>query len=348
MAHSEDIWETEVAIIRLGDLAGIDGLGEHHEHADLNEIAYEFTNEILSSEIQPRPGTPDGGEGYYLSHIAIAASLLLHLSLTAALLNFEMLGSFTTETPTVVEVRFVADNPLRNTNNEESIPEEELSLEALVQESEVLATAEALLTEVDEVLTPVEEPLENERTDVSNPTIIPQSEQDANEVQALESPAIVHSVVLPFSSSIANILESIESERSSRFYSYDCNRLEEEIGIRECKPSDDNNYQALQINPVYNVLNPNRQLDHTRDSIGVLTSQSAELALRLSSAGIPDGLADSVMEQLEVTITFYSTTANRGVENIRKMRMKSDSAQRADAIFSDPWVVLQYQKKGSR
>ena len=232
MAHSEDIWETEVAIIRLGDLAGIDGLGEHHEHADLNEIAYEFTNEIVSSEIQPRPGTPDGGEGYYLSHIAIAASLLLHLSLTAALLNFEMLGSFTTETPTVVEVRFVADNPLRNTNNEESIPEEELSLEALVQESEVLATAEALLTEVDEVLTQVEEPLENERIDVSNPTIIPQSEQDANEVQALESPAIVHSVVLPFSSSIANILESIESERRSRFYSYDCNRLEEEIGIR--------------------------------------------------------------------------------------------------------------------
>ena len=32
MARSEDIWETEVAIIRLGDLAGIDGLGEHNEH----------------------------------------------------------------------------------------------------------------------------------------------------------------------------------------------------------------------------------------------------------------------------------------------------------------------------
>ena len=132
----------------------------------------------------------------------------------------------------------------------------------------------------------------------------------------------------------------MQSEQVSRFYSYDCNKLEEEEGLRDCAPTNELDYALVERNPVYEFHNPRQQRSRTRETSGLLYSQTANIDVQLAASGLPAGLSDYVIEELEAGVSVYSDTGNRAVQLMDHMVDRSEAAIMAERLF-DPWVQNQ-------
>jgi hypothetical protein len=280
--------------------------------------------------------------------LALALSLALHGVLVVAVLRVAV-GDEPESTPSTVQIRLVASNPL--SAEVELQPElaaeqpPELEAEPAIDETtaerdneqeDQLAelVAEQLLEEV--LPTPSEQsPPAPVTSLVELPSIevlpLPDSTQESSDSAAL-LPSIVN---------VRNTIQALDALDSSRYWNSDCNILETDAGIRDCEPLDANNYALIERNATYEALNPIRVMTRAERSLGVMTAQAPALAARLYASDIPRGLSDYVLQEIEAGITHLSSPGNRSVQHMGFMLDKSAAAEQARRVLNDPWVQSQ-------
>ena len=186
---------------------------------------------------------------------------------------------------------------------------------------------------------PVAEPIE-EIDAVDPATAVESSAPEETPVESIASSPAATSLVLPSVVAVQQILQELQTERQANFYSYDCNPLEEEEGIRECEPTDRRDYSVLDRNPVYDYHNPRRQRSRSRETVATGVRESAGLAARLALTDLPPGMVDYLMQEVEIGIGVYSHTGNRAVQLMNRMADRSAAAQMAEDVLN-LWVQNQ-------
>jgi len=143
-----------------------------------------------------------------------------------------------------------------------------------------------------------------------------------------------------FAPSIVTVIESIQALKATqaqRYWSSDCNRLQVEVGLRDCEPKDRNNYALLKRNRTYEALNPVRQLTRTQRSLSVVSRQALALAAELEAGTIEPGLAEYLVQEIEAGITQLADPGNRAVKNMGRMDTSAAAVMKR-RILQDPWV----------
>jgi len=216
---------------------------------------------------------------------------------------------------------------------EQAEMEDTLSAELLVEESSVVSEFENL-----------EEPSRNELVDSEEAEVDTKME----DIAASKAPIDISSkrssdIRLPSVLMMQEPLQNIEAQRQTRFYSYNCNPLEEEAGIRDCQSSGQGELQSTSLqleqrNSTYRALNPIRQLSRTERSAAVVSTESKALAGSLGDLGLPDGLSDYVLEELEAGITHNADLGNRAVEHMLNSNDKSAAGAMVRDLLRDHWL----------
>lgn len=169
----------------------------------------------------------------------------------------------------------------------------------------------------------------------------PRESADANPSQQVET------IAIPTVESVRSVLENLQQSNASRFYTYDCNKLEEERGFTNCAPSDDRDYSSLTRNPVYDFHNPAIEITRSQETVTTLARQSARVSEQLAINNLPPGLSAYVLEELEQGIETYSNNSVRAVEHMNTMVDKSAAGVMARRVF-DTWVQQQSMLLQSR
>lgn len=285
--------------------------------------------------------------------IAVALSLALHVSLLAAVLSHRIEFS-QSAAPASVLVRLVPANPQQvetvaaleapgapvpiDTNVESTPASEALVPESLGIKAERDTDTAAAVEEsiaLSEPRTVRLSELENRDSAI---------EKDAAE-QAQTSRLFVPSVV-----TVQETLRRVQEQivENSRSWAQDCNILEEESELYSCDEQDRRNYQSLQRNQTYEALNPTRELSRSQRTLPTITENTSALAGRLALSGIPQGLSDYLMEEVEAGVILNSNLGNRAVGQLRAMTDKSAAGAMAREILGDAWVVTRAKELQQR
>lgn len=278
---------------------------------------------------------------------AVVFSLVLHGGLLAVLMNSEI-SEPELERRTFVSVRLYPESPLQEIGNEAP----------LVESTEPDAIIENVDTEIEfDSIEPVQEISAVAETEATVPNQQPVQADDA-EIEALDAAPVRPSdrgseVAPPTVATVRESLRQLDDTSSSLFYRYDCNPLEEEAGIKECNPSlgqtpDGRGYQPAERSLVYRGLNPVREISRSEKSLDVVSSHSRELAERLGSVAVPEGLSDYVMQEVEAGITHNADLGNRAVQHMINSTDKSAAGAMARELLSDPWVVNKAKQNRQR
>jgi len=259
--------------------------------------------------------------------LSFAISAFLHFTLASTLFYFVASDIEKTEelVPASIRVEFVPSNPL------------------LRQAEEIIAETPAPipLVESDPVLLPVAESQpESSQTDL---TEISESEiAEAPPAESLDTNSLrqVETVTLPSAESVQRVLSNLQRSDASRFYTYDCNRLEEEKEFSGCAPSDTRDYSSLTRNPVYDFHNPVIDISRSMETVTMLARQSASVSKQLALSDLSPGLSAYVLEELEQSIETYSNTSSRAVDHMNTMVDKSAAGAMGRRLFTS-WVQQQ-------
>jgi hypothetical protein len=261
--------------------------------------------------------------------LSIAISVLFHLALALMLLwlvNNGGDGIKQTEL-TTISVSFVPANPLKTQAEEASasLPAQEID-PATLEEPDSISSS--LLEEN------TEPPIESE--EISRPRAAELAERTLNQAPATQA----ETVTLPTSESVRQILSTIQNNEASRFYTYDCNKLDEEKEFNDCAPSDGRDYSSLTRNPVYDYHNPAVEISRSRETFTTIARQSSGISEQLALSNLPVGISAYLLEELEQGIETYSNDSPRTIDHMNTMTDKSAAGEMARRIFT-PWVRQQ-------
>lgn len=283
----------------------------------------------------------------------LIVSSLLHMTIAAVFLrssvgtmNATINGAMDNPVPSTVRIQFVPSNPLLATTEEEPETPEVLEDEEAVFEEPVI---EEQLIEQALVESSTEE-IETEQLEPGPSQVAEQAElveSSTTDQAPTVTPATNPTLTPPTLLAIQQSLETIESERASRFYSYDCNVIEQKEDIRECEPNDNRDFSSLVKNSVYDFHNPVRELSRSEKTVTAIARESRSLAGRLAQAGLPSGRGAYLLEQMEISIEINSNNGNRVARNMNMMVDSSAAAIQARRVF-DPWVQQQTKVLGAR
>lgn len=298
--------------IVLGDISGVD-LGEAETRPGQDRLA-----------ARPLSGL----------QLGFLVSTLLHFSLASMLFYF--IGGAIQE----------IDEPAFSTLRVEFVP----SNPQLIQAEEAIAgplptSASTIpLEEIDPSPIPLEEPQlktlpieASASTDTQIVEVLPVE----SSVQPLES------IAVPTVETVQSVLNDLQRSDASRFYSYDCNKLEEEREFTKCAPGDGRDYSLLTRNPVYEFHNPAIEVTRSRATVTTLARASARVSEQLDLNNLPPGLSGYVLEELEQGIETYSNNSVRVVDHMNTMVDKSAAGVMARRIF-DTWVQQSMTQLQSR
>ena len=79
-------------------------------------------------------------------------------------------------------------------------------------------------------------------------------------------------------------------------------------------------------------------MSRTERSAAVVSTESKALAGSLGDLGLPDGLSDYVLEELEAGITHNADLGNRAVENMLNSNDKSAAGAMVRDLLRDHWL----------
>lgn len=271
--------------------------------------------------------------------IGLIVSVLLHGVIAAVFLRFDF-SSSSNPVPSTVQIQFTPSNPLLAASEEE--------LEEPVEQEQV----ETVLEEQ-----PIEQELAEFAVEESSPEQSQQSVQveeqaELTDLSGIEQTPAVAPITNPANTpptvlAIQQSLEAIESDRVSRFYSYDCSVIELKAGIRECERPDNRDFTVFEQNPVYDFHNPVIELSRSEKTVTTVARNSRALAERLAASSLPPGLGAYVLEEIEAGIEINSNNGNRVLQNMDVMVDKSAAAVQARRVY-DPWVQQQTKVLGAR
>lgn len=273
----------------------------------------------------------------YGMQLSFAISAFIHFVLASTLFYFVTsdIAKIEELAPGLIRMKFVPSNPLL-TQAEEAITE------TLPVSSPPVPLAESA-----PILPVIEAQPENSQADV------PQTgESEIAEAAATESSDAnllrrVEAVTLPSVESVQRVLSNLQRGDASRFYAYDCNKLEEEKEFTGCASSDDRDYSALTRNPIYDFHNPEIEVTRSRQTVTTLARQSTLLSAQLATSDLPAGLSAYVLEELEQSIEAYSNNSVRALDHMDTMVDKSAAGEMARRLNST-WVQQQKNLLQSR
>lgn len=276
--------------------------------------------------------------------IGLIVSVLLHGVIAAVFLRFNFASSGNSVPPTV-QIQLIPSNPLLVAREEElEEPVEQEQVETILEEQLIdQQLAESAIEEIPPEQSPQSVQVEEqaELTDLS------EIEQTPAAAPITRPPITNPTTTLPTVLAIQQSLETIESDRASRFYSYDCNVVERIAGIRECEPADNRDFTVFEQNPVYDFHNPVIELSRSEKTVTTVARNSRALAGRLAAGSLPPGLGAYVLEEIEAGIEINSNNGNRVQQNMDAMLDKSAAAVMARRLY-DPWVQQQTKVLGAR
>jgi len=269
--------------------------------------------------------------------LSFAISASFHFALAATLFFFVAgeIDVVEEALPPVLQIDFVPSNPLLSQEGEAGVLEpapanslgQSVSIPAVVPEPPPLSS------------------------DVDRPSI---AETDIAEPKEIASPPSLSSeiIALPSVESVRRVLSDVQRAETSKFYSYNCNKLEREKEFSGCAPLDDRNYAEISSNPVSEFYSPPVEVSRSRQTVTTLARHSDSVAGQLALNNLPPGLSAYVMEEIEQGIETYSNTSSRTAGHMSAMVDKSAAGEMARRI-STPWVqqqsaVLQARKASDR
>ena len=201
--------------------------------------------------------------------LSLVVSLVLHFALASTLLyfaasEFERAGELDSIS---IRVEFVSSNPLLS------------QAEEIVPQTPSEATAPIPLPETVSELPVAESPQEDNFPETS--------ESEIAETSSAENPGAnilrpVEAVTLPSVESVQSVLSNLQRNDISRFYTHDCNKLEEEKEFSDCAPRDTRDYSALTRNPVYESHKSEIEYSQSRETVTTLARQSAGVSEQLA------------------------------------------------------------------
>lgn len=262
--------------------------------------------------------------------LSFAVSAIIHLALATTLFSFiaNDIERVDELVPGLIRVDFVSSNPLLN-QAEEIIPEapsENVAPIPLVEVDQALPVAES------QPVSSQEAPSEISESEIAEAE--PADNSNANSLQQAEP------VTLPSVESVQQVLSNLERSDASRFYTYDCNKLDEENKLNSCAPSDARDYSPLTRNPIYDFHNPAIEITRSRETVTTLARQSAQISEQLASGNVPGGFSAYVLEELEQSIETYSNNSVRALDHMNTMVDKSAAGAMARRL-KDNWVRQQ-------
>lgn len=278
----------------------------------------------------------------------LLCSLILHLIAGGVLVNLEP-EEHVINTPMQVQVRLIPENPLLVDN--EVLPDEPLqesldtAEEQAVEESPEQAP-EAVVEIVDEQLIPEPAPIIEETVEVEI------AETEVAEPLLQEQPVAPPVLVVPSSAEVARSIETMEDADRSRLWAYDCNARQEESDLLNCDRQATPDYNIVLENSTYRDLNPTREISRSLRTLPTVAENAGELAGRLQSVNIPEGLGEYLMEEVEAGISHNSNLGNLPIYNIQIMTDNSDSAKFFRETRTDPWrtpgLMTEFKEKQQR
>lgn len=261
---------------------------------------------------------------------AVSCSLLLHGGLVAALL-ISARGEPGPMAVSPVRINLVSANPLTMQSAMEAAPE--FIAERVVNDAGLTPDTPTELpaepADIAEQVVPPESP----NAVAESPGIVaPTAEADVR----LRTPAIS----LPSILSIQQTIQAVNSEAQSQSWVYECNRLEEDAGLRTCDSNANaqNRYENIERNVHYETLNPVRQPSRTERSLSTVYQNTAAVVGALRADGVPDGLAGYMLEELAAGTSLYTNNGTDRNQHMRRMTHRSAAAQQADRVLGDSWV----------
>lgn len=258
--------------------------------------------------------------------IAVSVSVLLHLLIAYLLVNSDIEAPLR-ETPEFVAITLLPSNPNRVQESPPKEPVEEPLVELQTSAEEPLVQSR----DEEESIAQAQEPsgLIELVTDISP------DEGLATEVHKT-LPTIANP--LPTLQAISQSVRELSRSREAQFYSYVCNSLEEEEGLKECAPQSSTAFGALETNSVYQALISTRELSRSERAAGVVSSQARSLTDRLRGE-LPAGLSGYLIEELEAGISHSVNEGNRAVQHMIDMTDKSDAAAQARQVLNNPLLL---------
>jgi hypothetical protein len=288
------------------------------EDIPIGEGLSDYLDDALSSR---RASEQAAGNRFDLG-VALTVSISIHLLLAFVLLQLSV-GSIKTPSQapaSTVQIRLLAPavfGPIRFADPE--LETGAVSSEGSLQEVQQQEHEQAQL----------EKPAPTTLVDIPAIDVTPGPSTPADPIQ----PGV-------FAPSIVTVIESIQALKATqaqRYWSSDCNRLQVEVGLRDCEPKDRNNYALLKRNRTYEALNPVRQLTRTQRSLSVVSRQALALAAELEAGTIEPGLAEYLVQEIEAGITQLADPGNRAVQNMGRMDTSAAAVMKR-RILQDPWV----------
>lgn len=293
---------------------------------------------------------------------AVLISLAIHGGLLAVIMNSEVGGQAAVERQ-VVAVRFIPQNPLADLVDPSSVdlpPDEPSTAEpsTIAPTAIESSTLESQVVETVDVLSESSKPQLEQAEPDAQENVLPDNdkakiaEAETSVPGANETEDVPASIAAPSVLAVQKSLRDLQDNSVSKFYAYDCNPLEEEIGLKDCRPQFDtlkeSGYQPVQRSLTYRTLNPTRSLSRSERSLDVVSSQSEALTARVSNLNIPEGLGEYITQELEAGISHNADLGNRTVEHMLKSTDKSAAGAMARELLSDPWVVKKTKQQRQR
>jgi hypothetical protein len=143
---------------------------------------------------------------------------------------------------------------------------------------------------------------------------------------------------MPTLDSISQSVRELVQSRVRQFYSYACNRLEAEEGLKACAPKSTISYAVLDSNTMYQAFSPATAVSRSERASAVVSSRLGSLASRLREEA-PDGLSGYLIEELQAGISHSVNEGNRAVRHMIDMTDKSDAAAQARAVLGNPLLL---------
>lgn len=147
----------------------------------------------------------------------------------------------------------------------------------------------------------------------------PQVEQD------VERDAERTQLRLPTTLDVRRIIEDIGAREQARLALPECTPLQDEHSLIDCEKTNALNFDALDRNSTYSWFSPQREINRTQRTIGVLAAQADTIEDGVRAAGIDPIAAATLLNTLKAAAEDYSGTGNARLERIRDEAYRNDS-----------------------
>lgn len=287
--------------------------------------------EFIDFEDSPREGALEQSS---FIKLATFVSVLLHSLLIFFLMGSDPEKALIAERESI-EIKLLPSNPnrvsppLAEDSSTEPLPSQRPLTDLVIGEAEP-----ELIPELQQpVSSPSVEPETLNRFELDTDSLANETQSEQRDLQESN-----FETLRPTVEAISRTVRDVSRRNETQFYTYRCNPLEEEEGLKICAPSSSRAYESLETSAIYQAFNPSRVSSRFERVSGLVSSQARDLSDRLRGQ-LPEGVSGYLIEELEAGITHSVNEGNRAVNFMIEMTDKSSAAAQARQVLDNPLLL---------